>query len=316
MPRYLSAPMQVHYNIEQLPPFKNAVITIGTFDGVHRGHATIIDALVTEASRIEGESIIVTFHPHPRKIIQPHTSLHLINTLDEKIELLQQTGISHLVIIPFTDAFAELTAEDYIERLLVHYFQPHTIIIGYDHHFGKGRLGNITLLQQLQSRWNYKLIEIPKHLLEEISVSSTQIRMALGSGNISVANKLLGYSFFFEGKVVTGDRIGRTLGFPTANLVYTDSDKIHLGEGVYAVFVSIDGQKRGGMLSIGKRPTLNDVEERVEVNIFDFDGDLYGSVIRVWVEAFLRAQEKYTSLEELTQQIRIDKQQAMLSLNV
>ncbi len=315
MPRYLSAPMQVHYNIEQLPPFKNAVITIGTFDGVHRGHATIIDALVAEASRIQGESVIVTFHPHPRKIIQPHTSLHLINTLDEKIELLQQTGITHLVIIPFTDVFAELTAEDYIERLLVYYFQPHTIIIGYDHHFGKGRLGNITLLQQLQSRWNYKLIEIPKHLLEEISVSSTQIRMALGSGNISVANKLLGYSFFFEGKVVTGDQIGRTLGFPTANLIYTDSDKIHLGEGVYAVFVLMNEQQHGGMLSIGKRPTLNDIEERVEVNIFDFEGDLYGRIIRVRVEAFLRVQEKYDSLEELTQQINIDKQQAILSLN-
>jgi riboflavin kinase/FMN adenylyltransferase len=307
--------MTVHYYAEQLPRFTRSVITIGTFDGVHHGHQKIIDALLREASAVSGESLIITFHPHPRKIVNPHSSLQLINTLSEKIFLLEKKGIDHLVVVPFTEAFSRLPAEAYIKDFLVHHFSPHTVIIGYDHHFGKDRGGNISLLQQQQKTWNYQLLEIPKHVLNEISVSSTGIRNALLNGDVSVARRLLGYSFFFEGKVVGGDKIGRTLGFPTANLVYTDSDKIHLGEGVYAVFVIINGEKKRGMLSVGKRPTLNDTEERVEVNIFDFSEDIYGSVIQVEVEAFLRKQEKYTSLEALTAQLVLDKEAALSVLN-
>ncbi len=307
--------MQVHYGIKNLPHFTNAVITIGTFDGVHAGHQKIINALTERAKEINGESIIITFDPHPRKIVTPHSSVSLINTLPEKTELLAKKGLQHLVVVPFTEAFAAMSAEDYINEFLVQHFSPHTIIIGYDHRFGKERKGNFELLKQEQIKWNYKLIEIPKHVLDEISVSSTKIRNALLEGDISVANKALEYYFFFSGKVVKGDQIGRTLGFPTANLEYVSDDKIHLGEGVYAVYVTINEKQKSGMLSIGKRPTLNDTIERIEVNIFDFEGDLYNSVIQIHVVAFLRPQEKYTSLEELTTQIKKDKEAALTVLN-
>ncbi len=303
--------MQVHYDINQLPQFKNTVITIGTFDGVHNGHQKIIDALLDESTRVDGESIIITFHPHPRKIVQPLSSLHLINTLEEKISLLSAKGIQHLVVISFTEAFSELSAEEYIEQFLISNFHPRSIIIGYDHHFGKGRKGNLTLLEKEQAKWNYYLVEIPKHLLNEISISSTKIRNAIEQSNISVANNLLGYFFFFEGMVVEGDKIGRSLGFPTANLIYTDEDKIHLGEGVYAVYVFVKNERKKGMLSIGKRPTLNDIKEKVEVNIFDFNEEIYGSVIKIFVVAFLRKQEKYDSLAQLKNQIEIDKENTL-----
>ncbi len=306
--------MQVHYDINQLPHFKNAVITIGTFDGVHTGHQKIISALLEESMRINGESIIITFHPHPRKIVQPLSSLQLINTLDEKISLLSAKGIQHLVVMPFTEAFADLSAEEYIEHFLIANFHPHSIIIGYDHHFGKDRKGNLSLLEKQQTKWNYHLVEIPKHVLNEISISSTKIRNALTESNVAIANNLLGYFFFFEGKIVEGDKIGRSLGFPTANLVYTDADKIHLGEGVYAVYVVVKNIRKKGMLSIGKRPTLNDIKEKVEVNIFDFNEEIYGSIIKVSVISFLRTQEKYDSLEQLKNQIVSDKQNVLASL--
>lgn len=315
MPRYLSGFMKVHYGIEGLPQFKNAVLTIGTFDGVHYGHQKIIDALIGESDRVDGETVLLTFHPHPRKIIQPQTSLQLINTLNERLELLQKKGLDHLVVVPFTKAFSELTGEEYLEQFLVKNFHPRSIIIGYDHHFGKNRSGNFSLLEKGQAAWNYTLIEIPKYLLDEISVSSTQIRKALTSGDVAAANKLLAYAYFFEGEVVQGDQLGRKLGFPTANLIYTDKDKIRLGEGVYAVKVSVNGLQRQGMLSIGKRPTLNDVNERIEVNIFDFNENIYGHTIKIYVEAFLRKQEKYDSLEELKAQIALDKKESLRVLN-
>ena len=307
MPRYLSASMKVHYDINNLPPFENAVITIGTFDGVHNGHQKIIDALLEEARKVNGESIIITFHPHPRKIVQPNESLQLINTLQEKIGILEKKKIDHLVVVPFTEEFSELTAEQYIEEFLIERFHPQSIIIGYDHHFGKERKGNIYLLEKEQEKYNYHLVEIPKHLLNEISISSTKIRNAIRESDIITANSLLGYSFFFEGKVVEGDKIGRTIGFPTANLNYTNDDKIRLGEGVYAVYADVNSERKKGMLSIGKRPTFNDISEKVEVNIFDFDKNIYGSVIKITVEAFLRKQEKYNSIEELKKQIALDK---------
>ncbi len=315
MPLYLSMLMQVHTDIENLPDFNNAVITIGTFDGVHLGHQKIIDALKKECTKIQGESIIITFHPHPKKIVQPDYSLQLLNTLEEKIVLLKNKNIDHLVIVPFTAAFSELSAEAYIEEFLIKKFQPHTIIIGYDHHFGKERKGNLVLLEKEQKKWNYTLIEIPKHILNEIGISSTKIRNAIINSEVEAANYLLGYSFFFSGKVVEGDKIGRKLGFPTANLEYLDDDKIHLGEGVFAVYIEGEGFQKQGMLSIGKRPTLSDVFVRTEVNIFDFDVDIYGQELKVYVKAYLREQVKYNSLEELTQQLHMDKEAALIKLS-
>ena len=306
--------MQVYRTTENLPLFTNAVITIGTFDGVHEGHKKIIAALIAEAKKINGESIIITFDPHPRKVVKPDEHLQLINTLSEKIELLGQTGIDHLVVVPFTYEFADQTAEQYIEDFLINKFHPHTVIIGYDHHFGKGRNGNYKLLEEKCDAFHYKLLEIPKLIVDEIGVSSTKIRNALLQSDVETANKLLGYDFFFEGVVIEGDKLGRQLGYPTANLEYTDKEKIHLGHGVYAVYVEINGTRKKGMLSIGNRPTLLHSNEKIEVNIFDWDEEIYGRSIRVIVKKFLRTQEKYNSLEELIQQLHRDKENSLKEL--
>lgn len=306
--------MQVYRSIENLPPFNNAVITIGTFDGVHEGHKKIIDALIKEAKLINGEAIIITFHPHPRKIVKPNEHLQLINTLEEKIELLEKTGIDHLVIVPFSNEFASQPADQYIQKFLIAKFHPHTIIIGYDHHFGKGRQGNFMLLAEKADQYNYRLLEIPKYILDEVGVSSTQIRNALLQSDVDTANRLLGYDFFFEGIVIRGDQLGRKLGYPTANLQYTDSDKIHLGHGVYAAYAEVEGTAYKGMLSIGTRPTLENSDERVEVNIFDFDKEIYGENVRVRVKNYLRGQEKYASLDELIKQLGTDKENSLAVL--
>ena len=306
--------MQVHRSIENLPRFLNAVITIGTFDGVHEGHKKIIDALTREARSVLGESVIISFHPHPRKIVNPHERLQLINTLEEKIELLGKNGIDHLVIVPFNLQFSSQSADEYIENFLIEKFHPHTIIIGYDHHFGKNRQGNFMMLAQKADQYNYRLLEIPKYILDEVAVSSTKIRDSLLESDLETADKLLGYDFFFEGVVIDGDRLGRKLGYPTANLEYNDPDKIHLGHGVYAAYAEVSGNRYKGMLSIGNRPTLENSNDRVEINLFDFDQEIYGKTIRVIVKKFLRRQEKYSSLDELKKQLGLDKKNSLAVL--
>lgn len=303
--------MQVHQQLQALPHFTKCVITIGAFDGVHKGHQKIIAALQQEASRIGGETVLITFHPHPRKIVAGNFSLQMINTLEEKIDLLSQLPVDHLVVVPFTSLFAEQSAESYIRNFLVEKFHPHTIIIGYDHQFGKDRKGNFELLQKMAPVYNYQLIEIPEHLSNEIVISSTKIRKALLDSDVATANELLGYNFYFTGKVVAGDKLGRELGYPTANLQYTNNDKIHLGQGVYAVYVKVAGEEKKGMLSIGTRPTLGDGDEKVEVNIFDFDQEIYGQEITVTVKKYLRPQVKYNNLPELVQQLSLDKEESL-----
>ena len=305
--------MKVYRDIDQLPRFKNAVITIGTFDGVHAGHRKIIEHLKQEAQKIDGETVIITFHPHPRKIVSSAIlGIRLINTLDEKIELLEKMGIDNLAIVPFTEAFANQPAEDYIENFLIEKFRPHTIIIGYDHRFGRDRQGDYRLLEKMSSVYGYVLKEIPKQVLDEIAISSTNIREAIIYGDIDTANKLLGYDFFFQGVVVDGDKMGRKLGYPTANIKITDDEKIHLGDGIYAVYVATqrsgrDSQLFKGMMSIGFRPTVDGKKRVVEVNIFDFDKEIYGDTIRVYVKKYLRAEFKFNNLEDLKKQIGQDK---------
>lgn len=304
--------MQIHKNLDQLPEFRNAVVTIGTFDGVHAGHRQIIDELLHEARAINGETVIITFHPHPRKIVSSTIlGIRLINTLEEKIELLEQLGIDHLVIVPFTDAFANQQAEDYVEHFLVKRFHPHTIIIGYDHRFGRERKGDYRLLELLAPRFHYQLKEIPKHILDEIAISSTRIREALLEGRIDTADKLLGYEFFFSGTVVDGDKLGRKLGYPTANIQVQDEEKIIPGNGIYAVYATIpqhkDEQRLKGMMSIGFRPTVDGKKRVIEVNLFDFNQNIYGLTLRVYVKKYLREEIKFDSLEALVKQIDQDK---------
>ncbi len=307
--------MQVHYNIDSLPLFKNATITIGTFDGVHLGHQVIINTLKQAAKEVNGESVIITFHPHPRKVVSSIvTGIRLINTLDERIELLAKTGVDHLVVVPFTDFFANQTAEEYIKDFLVEKFKPTTIIIGYDHRFGKDRTGNYLLMEQKALTYNYTLKEIPEHLLDAVKVSSTTIRNALLHGQIEEANKLLGYAFFFTGQVVHGNKIGRTIGYPTANLKSNNDEKITLGDGIYAVYVTVEEKKYKGMLSIGFRPTVDGKKRVTEVNIFDFDTEIYDQLIKVEIKKHLRNEVKFNSLDELKQQLHTDKENSLKCL--
>jgi len=319
--------MQVHRDIDNLPLFRNAVVTIGTFDGVHVGHRQIINKLKVEAIKVNGESVIITFHPHPRKVISSAIlGVRLINTLEEKIEVLAGLGIDHLVIVPFTDAFANQPAEEYIRDFLFEKFHPDTVIIGYDHRFGRERLGDYKLLEKMAPQFGFKIKEISKHILEEIAISSTNIREAVLHNDIEMANRLLGYTFFFEGEVVHGNKLGRQLGYPTANLKIHDSEKIIPGDGIYAVYASIkkgmqneeatmdevnsfpvkDAQYQG-MMSIGFRPTVDGKKRVIEVNVFDFNKDIYEKTMRVYVKKFLRAEVKFNTLEELVKQIDQDK---------
>lgn len=308
--------MQVHTDPAHLPAFRNAVITIGTFDGVHHGHRQIIEGLVREARRIDGESVIITFHPHPRKVVSSTIlGVRLINTLHEKTLLLDQLGVDHLVVVPFTDAFANQDAEAYVSDFLVKLFHPHTIIIGYDHRFGKGRLGDYKLLEQLAPQYHYELLEIPRHVVDATGVSSTRIREALLEGRLSDANRLLGYSFFFSGEVVHGDKLGRQLGYPTANIRVNDEEKIIPANGIYVVRAALleEEQQRmpeklmGGMMSIGFRPTVDGKKRVIEVNLFDFAEEIYGRQLIVFVEKYLRAEVKFDSLQDLISQMDRDK---------
>ena len=303
--------MQVHRDINKLPLFKNAVITIGTFDGVHTGHLQIIKQLREEAKKINGESVIITFDPHPRMVIAFNKAdIKLLNTIDEKIELLEKKGIDHLVVVNFTKHFSEQPAEEYIKLFLTDKFYPHTIIIGHDHHFGNERKGNYNLLEAYAAECNYEVKEIPEHVLNQITISSTRIREAIINCDIETANKYLGYDYFFEGHVAEGNKIGRTIDYPTANLALPGQNKLVPGNGIYAVQLEISNlrsQILNGMMSIGVRPTIGGSERTIEVNIFDFDKDIYGETVRVYVKKYLREEKKFSGLEELKNAIAKDK---------
>ncbi|MBA2562348.1 MAG: bifunctional riboflavin kinase/FMN adenylyltransferase [Chitinophagaceae bacterium] len=347
--------MQVHREINQLPSFRNAVITIGTFDGVHTGHLQIIKQLKQESVKVNGESVIITFHPHPRMVVGSNSSnllpaggkekqslntINLLNTLDEKIELLEKQTIDHLVIVSFTEEFSLLTPEEYVKKFLIEKFHPHTIIIGYDHHFGKQRKGNYKLLEKYAEEFNYTVKEIPGHVIDHVAISSTKIRDAILTADIETANKFLGYEYFFEGIVIEGDKIGRRLGYPTANLEITNDNKLVPGDGVYAVKVSIgnwqlamgnshklmSGAKISnlkseipnwdGMMSIGVRPTIGNSKRTIEVNIFDFNENIYGEKIKIMIKKYLRPEEKFESLGKLKDQLWKDKENAIQALRI
>jgi riboflavin kinase/FMN adenylyltransferase len=314
--------MHIYRHLDQLPLFQRSVITIGTFDGVHTGHARILDQLRQEAATIGGETVIITFYPHPRKVVKGGTEdIRLINTLEEKIQLLSWQGIDHLVIVPFTEAFSLLTAEEYVTDFLLARFHPHTVIIGYDHRFGRGRQGDYHLLEQFSASEGFVLQEIPVHLLDEVSVSSTRIREAIQRADIDTANQLLGYPFFFSGRVVKGNQLGRTLGFPTANLEVENPEKLTPANGIYAVEARLlpaddlfSAPLLQGMMSIGIRPTIDGTDRTIEVNLFDFNEDIYGRELRVFVKKWLRPELKFSGLEALKSAIAKDKLDSLAAL--
>ena len=302
--------MQVHTQINNLAVFRNAVVTIGTFDGVHTGHQQIIAQLKEEAHAIDGETVIITFHPHPRKVVA-HKEVFVLNTLDEKIELLREKGIDHLVVVPFDERFASQSAKEYVEHFLFEKFHPHTVIIGYDHRFGHGRRGDYHLLEDFGKQLGFLVKEIPEHVLNNITVSSTKIREALLNSDVETANNYLGYDYFFEGLVIEGNKLGRTLGYPTANLQIETPEKLIPGNGVYAVIASVDKSTYKAMMNIGVRPTIDGKKRMIEVNLFDFNQDIYGKMLRVYIKKYLRGEVKFNGLEELKNQLGIDKESTL-----
>lgn len=306
--------MHVHYSLDQLPAFRRSVITVGTFDGVHVGHRQVLGQLRTEATRIDGESVLITFHPHPRSVVSSAIlGVRLINTLEERIELLRSCGIDHLVVVPFTELFANMSASEYVQDFLVEKFKPHTLVMGYDHRFGRDRDGNFQFLQEQSKVYGFELTEIPAHVLEANVISSTRIREAILHHEIQPANQLLGYPFFFTGTVVHGNKIGRTLGYPTANLKISCEDKIVPGNGIYAVFAQPDGYPHcfQGMMSIGFRPTVGGTQRVIEVNLFDFNDDIYDRTLTVHVMHYLRQEVKFNGLPALVEQMHEDKKQTL-----
>lgn len=300
--------MRIHKDINNLPVFKQAVITIGSFDGVHLGHKKLINKVNRLAKSTGGESVLITFDPHPRQIVFPGDDFQLLSTIEEKIILLEKLEVDHLVIVPFTVTFSQLSADEYIEMFLVKLFKPRYIVIGYDHRFGLSRQGDIHFLKWHGAKFGYEVIDIEKQEIEEIAISSTKIRKALQQGDIKQANLLSQDYFILSGEVVHGDKMGRKLGFPTANLQISDKHKLIPSDGIYAVWVHIDNTQYEGMLYIGHRPSIDSKHSlRIEVNIFDFDKDIYGKKIRILLVDFLRSDQQMDSLDKLSKIISEDK---------
>ncbi len=314
--------MVVHNKLDKLPRFRNAVITIGTFDGVHLGHRQILNMMGEEATKVGGETVVITFFPHPRQVIASSQSqIFLLNTPEEKVELLEALGINHLIVVPFTEAFSMQDARQYISDFLVNRFSPHTIIIGHDHRFGKSRSGNIALLRELAPEFGFRVVEIPEYMLQESVISSTSIRQMLGRGDVAAANRLLGYAYGFTGTVVSGDGRGRQIGYPTANIRPLSENKLLPGNGVYAVLVNMNdasgaaGLPLKGMMNIGIRPTFEGTLPTLEVHLFDFDRDLYGKEISVTFISRLRNEQKFANVEELRARLAEDRKLALMELD-
>jgi len=305
--------MKVHYDLQNLPPFKQAVITTGAFDGVHKGHQQIIQKMKSIAASIDGETVIISFHPHPRKVISSVPGeIKQLTHISERIELLDKAGVDHLVVVPFDHRFSNMTADEYVKDFIVAHFKPAHIIVGYDHRFGNGRKGDFKLLEQLGKVYHFTVDEINEQLVDGAIVSSTLIRNCIADKNIQQANNLLGYPYAFEGFVVRGNQLGRTIGFPTANLHINDEEKLIPSNGVYAVKVKgacTDGSLLNGMMNIGVRPTVDGHKKVIEVHIFNFDKDIYDQTITVQVFEFIRGEQKFDGLDALKNQLVQDKLQ-------
>ena len=303
--------MKVHYDLTTLPQFKDAIVTMGAFDGVHKGHQQIIQRMKQLAQKVQGETIIITFHPHPRKVISSVPGeIKQLTSIKERIQLLEAAGIDHLVIINFDYQFSNMTADQYVEDFLFHYFKPNTVIVGYDHHFGKGRNGNIELLKTMGAKLHFQVEEIIEQLVQNEIISSTLIRNYIAEQQIKKANDLLGYAYCFEGFVVRGNQLGRTIGYPTANLHINDEEKLIPANGVYAVKVKAECTNNmilDGMMNIGIRPTVDGQKKVIEVHIFNFDQDIYEQFITVMVYEFIRGEVKFDGLDALKNQLHQDK---------
>lgn len=300
--------MAIFYNTDNLPVFHAPVLTIGTFDGVHMGHRAILKRVTEHAAQIGGESILLTFEPHPRKLIFPDQPIEIITPTQKKLQLVTEAGIQHVIVVPFTKDFACLTAKQYVADFLAKTFNPAAIVIGYDHHFGADRKGNINLLKEVQEEYGFDVVEISAQLIDDATVSSTKIRKAISMGDVADAANMLGRCYTLAGKVQQGAQLGRTIGFPTANMVPLDAEQIVPANGVYAVNVIADGQRYAAMLNIGIRPTVSkELTRHIEAHLFDFSGDLYNKHIELDFIHRLRDERKFNSLDELKAQLQQDE---------
>ena len=299
--------MTIYNNINEFSSIDNTILTIGTFDGVHLGHQKVLERLTNSAKENNLKSTVLTFFPHPRTILNPNKPLKLINSVKERTELLNRSKVDNLIIHPFDKNFSELDPEKYVVEILVKKLKAKIILIGYDHKFGKNRTADITDLKIYGKKYGFKVIEIKAEEISNIAISSTKIRKAISEGNISTAKKYLGYDFSLSGKIVHGKSIGRTLGFPTANIEVKEEYKLIPKNGVYLIQSVINHNKYFGMMNIGIKPTIKESSKTIEVNFFDFEGDLYHKNIEVNIKKFIRDEIKFDSLELLKSQILKDK---------
>lgn len=308
--------MNIFENLKNLAKDKNTVLTLGTFDGIHLGHQEIINKVITRSQEKGGRSFVITFHPHPRTIVSADYKIKLLTDLNEKIDILQNLGVQNLLIIKFTPEFAALSAEEFVQSFLVEGIGVSEIVLGHNHHFGKGRGGNIEMLKKLSTRKNFSVIAVDDCKFGSEIVSSTKIRKALEKADIETANKMLGRFYSFNGIVTEGDKRGRKLGYPTANIIISDMDKLLPAIGIYAAKIKINNREYIGLLSIGKRPTFYESGELVsEVYIYDFDKNIYGKNIKVEVVKRIRGEEKFNSAEDLINQMNKDKANGLKIFN-
>ncbi|WP_064197131.1 MULTISPECIES: bifunctional riboflavin kinase/FAD synthetase [Emticicia] len=307
--------MKVYYNLADFEPLKKAIVTSGTFDGVHRGHQKILQILRETAEKTKGESVVITFWPHPRIVVSKDSQdLKLLTTIDEKIELLENQGVDHLLMIPFTREFSELSSEEYVKEILLKRIGTQKLVIGYDHRFGRNREGGFDYLKANSDFFHIEIEEIPRQEIDNLTISSTKIRQSLLNGEVKSANDLLGRNYSFTGIVVKGRQLGRTIGFPTANVQVSEYYKLIPSNGVYAVRTFFRNQWHEGMMNIGNRPTVEGIGRTQEVNIFDFDDDIYGETVTVEIIDYIRPEQKFNGLDELKSQILADREKSKVIL--
>jgi len=308
--------LKVYQSVEEFKKVKNAVVTIGTFDGVHAGHQKILTRLKELAEANKGETVVLTFFPHPRMVLQPEDNdLKLITTLEERIFLLHHFGIDHLIVQPFSKEFSRLSAVEFVRDILVNSIGMKTLVIGHDHHFGRNREGSYKDLEDFAPVYNFRLEEIKEEVINEVAVSSTKIRKAVTEGNVRGANELLHHDFTIAGKVVEGDKLGRNIGFPTANISIAETYKLIPADGIYAVTATVESKLYKGMLYIGMRPVLKGKEHRIELNLFDFNRDIYGKEIKVHFKDRIRGDENFESMDKLKEKLKEDKMHATKMLS-
>ena len=300
--------MKVYHSIEQFPSDIKTTLTIGTFDGVHKGHKHVLKRLNEIAEKEGSESVLLTFYPHPRHVLQPdNQTLKLLNTIEEKIEELKKSGLQHFVIHEFTKEFSRTKSVNFIRDLLVNKLKMGQMVVGYDHHFGRNREGSYEELKELSELYNFELEQIPPQDEGDVTVSSTKVRKLLRLGDVEKANAYLGYAYPINGKVVKGNEIGRTIGYPTANILVENQWKLIPADGVYAVKVMVGDEQYCGMLNIGKRPSIADKKHAIEVHIFDFSANIYGSELKVELVRRMRDEKQFDNLELLKVQLQVDE---------